>query len=182
VPGIVLVINAFIQSAYYFKNVNDMKYLSYLVFPLLVLLMSGCSDDDEVPPVETPGYVEYALEPGENSNVFGTISFQKLDDGGVEVTINLENTVPGGEHPAHLHYGMATEETTLMAAMLRPVDGDTGESITVISQLMEGGEFNYDDVLAFDGHVKVHLDAGAGYTTTLAIGNIGLNAVPIEED
>lgn len=159
-----------------------MKYLSFFTFVFLTLFIAGCSDDDEARLAATPGYVEYALEPGENSNAYGTISFERLDEGGVEITLKLENTVPGGEHPAHLHYGEATEETTLMAAMLTPVDGDTGESVTVISRLMEGEEFNYDNVLAFDGHVKVHLDAGAGYTTTLAIGGIGLNAIPLEQN
>lgn len=158
-----------------------MKQFGIILLMSLAVMVAGCNSDDEGT-ADLPSFVKYSLEPGSNSNAAGTVTFTRLEEGGVEIMLDLDNTVPGGEHPAHLHYGEATEETTLMAAMLNPVDGDTGESITIIEKLMEGESFNFDDARAFNGHVKVHLDAGAGYTTTLAIGNVGLNAIPVDQD
>ncbi|MFA0962147.1 hypothetical protein AB9P05_10090 [Roseivirga sp. BDSF3-8] len=159
-----------------------MRLFSFFGLVMVTLVFAGCSDDDGGP-IPTDGItgegIVYRLNPGEGSNASGTVSFYRLTNGLVRVTIGLENTVPGGEHPAHLHYGSASLDNTLMAAMLNPVDGDTGISTTDVDVLADDSDFTFDDLLAFDGHVKVHLDAGAGYTTILAVGDIGANAVPV---
>ncbi|WP_222933120.1 CHRD domain-containing protein [Fulvivirga aurantia] len=107
------------------------------------------------------------------AGISGTVTFEERVSGEALATISLDNTPDGGEHPAHIHMNTAAEGGDI-AFSFNAVDGTTGMSMTNVAALDGGGSFGYDDVLAYDGYVNVHLSASE-LGTIVAQGDIGVN-------
>lgn len=115
----------------------------------------------------------YALNSVGSYTVNGTAKFFERVNGEALAILDLTNTVPNSQHPAHIHANdIATTGNVIFT--FSPVNGDTGLSATNVSQLNSGTAFGYDDVLAVDGYINVHLSA-AQLTEVVAQGNIGIN-------
>ena len=136
-------------------------------FLLLFLAFSivAC-DDNEEPLVYTNNQQEFDLVQSSALPVGGTVTILERRDGQVEIRINVTGTEGDIQHPAHLHYAE-------VALLLTPVLGSTGESITITDQLNNEQLITYEDLLTFDGHIKVHQDNGPNKNVILASGNIG---------
>lgn len=106
------------------------------------------------------------------SNVSGTAMFEKVSDTETRITLDLVNTVPGIEHPAHIHIGDTTDNGAIYVS-LTPVDGDTGMSVTTVTQTDAGTAVSYEDLIAFDGYINVHESASA-LGVVVANGEVGL--------
>ena len=106
----------------------------------------------------------------------GTVTVRERVDQGVTIDIAMDPTGSGGSHPAHLHYSTFDIPDTPMAAMLIPVDATTGVSSTTIYEFLDETKVTYNDLMAFDGSIKVHLDDGANSKVVIAATNIGINA------
>jgi hypothetical protein len=89
-------------------------------------------------------------------------------------TIMLDGTPAGGMHPAHIHMNTAAESGAI-AFTFNPVDGDTGMSMTNVSEFDDDTAFMYSDIMDYDGYVNVHASA-TDLATLAAQGNIGANA------
>lgn len=111
----------------------------------------------------------YPLAERAAPGISGTATFAKRVSGETLVTLALQNTPSGGIHPAHIHDNTALE-TGNVAFSLTSVDGTTGMSITNISDI------TYDELIAFDGYINVHLSAD-DLGTIVAQGDIGGNAL-----
>ncbi|MFC3414572.1 CHRD domain-containing protein [Algoriphagus hitonicola] len=105
--------------------------------------------------------------------VSGTATFRERKDGSTLAVIELENTVDGASHPAHIHENSA-EEGGDIAVSFNPVDGTTGMSMTHIRTLDDESAITYSELLEFDGYVNVHLSMEQ-LATLVAQGNIGSN-------
>jgi hypothetical protein len=105
--------------------------------------------------------------------ISGTAVFHERTNGEALAVIDISNTPAGGVHPAHIHMG---EKSTPGGVLLtfNAVNGDTGMSMTNVSELNDGTSFGYNDVLTIDGYINVHLSADA-LQTIVAQGNIGVN-------
>ena len=103
----------------------------------------------------------------------GTVTFYERLNGESLSVIQLINTPENGVHPAHIHNGNALEGGNI-AVTLNPVDGTTGTSKTNIAQLDDGTSISYDELIAFSGHVNVHLSSEE-LATIVAQGDIGGN-------
>ena len=58
--------------------------------------------------------------------------------------------------------------------MLNPVSSNKLESTTLLGSLSDGRNLKFDDLAAFDGHIKIHLaNEGPDYTVILVAGNLG---------
>jgi hypothetical protein len=151
------------------------KFISFrmifLAF-LLPLLISCRSDDEESPPVVEER--EYTLNSLSDPEIFGTITFTKQDEGATLVRIVLEGTNPGNSHPTHIHANSASQGGPIMIN-LSNVDGESGISETVVSQLDNGTAIDYEGLLNFNGHANVHLSPAA-MSTLIAQGDIGSNS------
>ncbi|NNC33480.1 MAG: CHRD domain-containing protein, partial [Croceitalea sp.] len=143
------------------------------------MVISSCSSDDNggtMEPMETgeTGNVKaYQLGSVSDPGISGTATFTELDDNTVSLEINLQNTSDGEMHPAHIHFNTAAEGGDI-AVSLEAVDGDSGMSTTIISQLNDGTPITYDGLLNFDGYINVHFSAD-DLGTLIAQGDIGQN-------
>ena len=115
----------------------------------------------------------YALNDIDMSGVTGTAKFSERENGEALAVIELTNTVNGTMHPAHIHNNTALEGGDV-AFTFNAIDGDTGISKTNVSQLDDGTEFLFENVVEFDGHVNVHLDPN-NLQTIVSQGDIGVN-------
>ena len=122
----------------------------------------------------------YTLGEKAVEGIMGNVKFEKRKNGFTLATIMLENTPDGGMHPAHIHMNSAAEGGGI-AITFKPVNGTTGMSKTGIRAMngsdgtMNGGDaVMYDDILAYNGYVNVHLSAD-DLGTLVAQGDIGTN-------
>lgn len=144
-----------------------------LILLLCILALNGCSDDTE--PSDYTGKQEaYTLVQGSDFPISGIATFLERRDGTTEIQILLTGTEGDISHPAHLHYGDYSIPDAEMAATLTPVFGKTGKSITILEALMDETPISYDELINFEGHIKVHLDGGPNKSTILAAGDIGI--------
>ena len=161
-----------------------MKYSSLLFSPIFVgaCLLSACDRSDDASDTFTGRQTAYTMASASEYNIQGTATFREKVGGDLQLTVQLENTVAGGQHPGHLHYGTVDVPGSEIALMITPVDGETGTSITTFNQLADGTSFNFDDLMTFDGSLKVHLDGGANKDLVLAGANIGQNSAALADD
>jgi len=116
----------------------------------------------------------YQLDEKAVDGISGSVVFEERMSGEALATIMLDGTPDGGMHPAHIHMGSAAEGPGAIAFTFNPVNGTTGMSMTHVGMLNDDTEFGYEDVLAFDGYVNVHLSA-EDLPTLVAQGDIGVN-------
>lgn len=124
--------------------------------------------------------VVYDLASIGESGVSGTATFQERENGETLVTLALEGTEDGDEHPAHIHMGAVADAPGAIAVTLSSVDGATGVSMTNVAKLddteeEEGAAINYEELTDFDGYINVH-ESADNLETLEAQGNIGINA------
>lgn len=153
------------------------KLESTMLFFLLAvsIAFTGCSDDysdSDQDPIQLNSKV-YELNVASDSGVMGTVTFIELSDSSISIKLNLQNTVAGNSHPAHLHVNTAAESGAI-ALSLEQVNGGTGESTTIFNSLDDGTPVSYDDLLNFNGYINVH-ESVANLTTIIAQGDVGQN-------
>ena len=149
------------------------KYFNVMwLLVIAILFSSSCKDDDEVEPILEERV--YAMQPVSDPDISGTIVFSKQNETTTLVTITLVGTTAGDMHPAHIH-GNSAEMGGPIVIDLNSVDGATGQSETLVSQLDNGTPITYEGLLAFDGHANVHLSP-TQMATLIAQGNIGANS------
>ncbi len=116
---------------------------------------------------------EYTLNAVSDPNISGSIKFEERNNGETLTTITLDGTEDGNEHPAHIHNNAAAQGGGI-AIDFNTVNGATGISKTNIAELNNGTPITYDEVLAFNGYVNVHLSPTV-LGTLVAQGDIGVN-------
>ncbi|WP_224489603.1 CHRD domain-containing protein [Robertkochia flava] len=149
-----------------------------LTLLLFVFLLPGCSSDDdgndnnngEITEVDA---TTYDLAEVNGSGVFGTARIADMSDGSVTISLDLEGTPSGGEHPAHIHFNTAAEGGGI-ALTLGTVDGSSGESTINVTEFDDGSAVTYQDLLDYNGYINVHLSANE-LETIVAQGDIGQN-------
>lgn len=161
-----------------------MKYACLSVSKLLVvaLLLSACDKVDDASDAFTGKQLAYTMASATDYDIQGVATFREKINGDLQLTVLLENTVAGGQHPGHLHYGTVDVPGSKIALMITPVDGETGMSVTTFNQLADGTAFDFNDLMGFDGSLKVHLDGGPNKDVVLAGANIGQNAAALSDD
>lgn len=144
-----------------------------ILIPLLLSLVLSCgSDDDE--PTPTIEEREYAINSVSDPAIYGTITFTKQGESSTLVRIVLEGTTSGDSHPTHIHANSSSQGGPIVIN-LSNVNGETGISETLVTQLDNGTAINYEGLLDFNGHANVHLSPAA-MATLIAQGDIGSNS------
>lgn len=115
----------------------------------------------------------YTLAEKDVPSISGTATFFKRVNGTALSILDIQNTLPGGMHLAHIHENDAVAGGPI-AFTFNPVNGDTGLSQTQVEKLNDDSDITYDEILTFDGYINVHLSA-TQLGTIVAQGNIGSN-------
>lgn len=164
------------------KSRVPFKFIVLFMSCMTLLSCSSDSDDDmggmePVGPEDptTGKNITYILNPVAVENISGEAKFIENKDNSVTIELELINTPAGGQHPAHIHYNNAAEGGGI-ALTLGAVDGTTGKLSTTVSALNDGTVINYDDLLAFNGYINVHLSAD-DLSTIVGQGDIGVNSL-----
>jgi uncharacterized surface protein with fasciclin (FAS1) repeats len=110
------------------------------------------------------------VSPVGDSGVSGTITLDRLGDATI-VTLSLDGTPAGGDHPAHLHVGDCSAPGPV-AIPLNNVDGDTGLSVTDVAAPIEA-------ILTGNHLVMVHLSPEE-ISTFVACGEVGAGAPALD--
>jgi carbon monoxide dehydrogenase subunit G len=155
------------------------QFILALVAVLATMMWLTSCDDDDAPGL-TGDNVVYDLGPVSDQSISGTVTFAKRDDDKTVITIDLNGTTSGASHPAHIHADNAATSGAIILD-LEAVDGDDGKSVTVVDELNDGTPITYEELIAFDGYVNVHL-SDADLSTLVAQGDIGQNALTGDEE
>ena len=152
-----------------------------MILTAFISILSCSDDDDDMPPnIDPPSNpvtvtksIEYDLGSKAVPSISGKAIFKEYSDNSVTIELDLMNTPAGGQHPAHIHYNTAADGGDV-ALTLGTVDGDTGKSEIAVTALNDGTAINYDQLVAFDGYINVHLSSDE-LQTIVAQGDIGMN-------
>ena len=151
--------------------------MKYLISILLIICLIACeSNVDNVDSNLTGNEIIYTLYQGSDYNVSGTVTFKETLTKNILVSMALSSTEKGLLHPVHLHFGDIAGNGNI-AAVLNPIDGATGVSITTLEILKNYSKITYQQLLELEANVKVHLsNTESGKNIILAGGNIGRSA------
>jgi hypothetical protein len=141
------------------------------VVVLVLLCMVACNE--ELPNISGKNRL-YELSALNGQRIFGQVIIRERNDGTTQLEITLEGLAPQAQLPAYIHFNTALEGGGI-AITLEPVDGNSGTSVTEITQLDTGTPITYDELLEFDGHLNIQLDDSQG--TLVSQGDIGANAL-----
>ena len=135
-----------------------------------VLVAQGDIGQNEL----TGNEVSYDLAAVSDATIFGTATFSERVNKETLVTLELVGTTAGEIHPAHIHSGAVADAPGDILVSLSNLIGDTGVSVTNVTQLDAGGTLDYDALLDIDGYINVHLSS-ENLGTLVAQGNVGAN-------
>ncbi len=146
------------------------------IFGLVVcgVLWISCQESENVNDF-TGNETTYALQPGSEYDISGTVTIKERRDGTSLVLVNLTGTSGNNKLPLHLHLGDISTPGADVAALLNPIDAKTGISETILTQLADETMLSYADLIKLEACVKIHLaDTGPERDIILAGGNIGV--------
>lgn len=153
------------------KRIKNFDRLPVLYLAIIIPLFLSCNkEDDEDPQVQETTYAMSAVsDPG----ISGEVTFRKQSESSTLVIIQLVGTSGGNIHPTHIHRNSFSEGGPIIID-LTSLDGATGRSETTVTALDDGTPITYEELLAFNGHARVHLSPTA-MATLIAEGDIGAN-------
>lgn len=144
-----------------------------IIWVVWIGLMGACQESESTSEF-TGNEVTYALLPGSEYPVSGTVVLKERRDGSTTVAVAITGTDGSDQLPLHLHLGDLSTADAAVAALLSPVDAKTGVSETRITRLADETPVTYAGLLQLEACIKIHLaDTGPGRDVILAGGNIG---------
>lgn len=145
---------------------------------LLLLTLSfglgSCADPEDK--YYTGRSLEVDLFQASTYSYKGKVEFKEVVGGSLELSIRLDGAKSntGDVFPAHLHFGSYDQADAPLAQILNPISSSKLESSTKLGPLSDGRNLKFDDLTAFDGHIKIHLaNEGPDYSVILVAGNLG---------
>jgi len=108
----------------------------------------------------------------DNSGINGAVKFEERESGVTLITLTVEGTADGVDHPAHIHNNSAIEGGAIVIS-LSNISGSIGLSATDISIMDDGTEISFGELIDFNGHIVIHRNISD--FTMVASGDIGPN-------
>lgn len=156
-----------------FKGTECEGVMKKFAIIFAIAALAACHDSESVQEF-TGNETTYELVAGSEYPISGSITFKERFDGFTTALVALKGTSGDAMHPVHLHLGNLTKAQADVAALLSPVNANTGLSETVLSRLADDTPVRYTDLANLDACIKIHLsEAGPGRDVVLAGGNIG---------
>ena len=151
-----------------------MKKYYFLLLISISLVISSCGKDDNTTPDAPSTSVKvYTLSSVSNSKISGKVTFTKNVDGSTTVLLEI-NGSSTDIHPAFIYLNNAATGGDV-AITLEPIDCDCESSSTIVTTLDDGTPITYEQLLKFDGHIKIHQNE-EHLEIIITQGNIGANA------
>jgi hypothetical protein len=155
-----------------FKNQISIYFL--ILTTAFILSCSSDNEDEQITEAQLTGNSKtFTLSALTSSDISGTATFLEYDDNSTGIKLELQNTLAGNSHPAHIHLN-TTAEGGEVKITLAPVDGTTGQSAINIKTKDDGSSISYADLLNYNGYINIHLSA-TEVSTIIAQGDIGQN-------
>ena len=148
-----------------------MKQSRIIYLLLLLAVMVACNKDNGTNNFEPE--VVYQLQSVSDPGILGKVTITENSNGSSTLLLELNGTSTD-IHPAYIYHNSLAQGGPI-AITLNPIDCDCEFSTTVITALDTGKAISYEELLAFNGHIKVHLNSNS-IETVLLQGNIGANA------
>lgn len=148
---------------------------SILIALTLILIVSCHSQQNnaEAPDLFTGNTETYTLYQASEFAVEGKVILSELKTGFTQIDIQITPTERGLLHPVHVHFS-TIEMNGGIAAVLNPIDGETGFASTVLMELEDASTMKYQDLIRMDASMKIHFSSTPPeYKTLLVGGNIG---------
>lgn len=150
-----------------------MKKYYFLFLISISTLISSCGKDDPSSTDPTTSVKVYTLSSVSNSKISGKVTFTKNEDGSTTVLLEI-NGSSTDIHPAFIYFNNAATGGEV-AITLEPIDCDCESSSTIVTTLDDGTPITYEQLLKFDGHIKIHQNEDH-LEIIITEGNIGANA------
>jgi hypothetical protein len=119
----------------------------------------------------TGRFQQFQLTEGDLPGVEGVLTIEERESGFSLITVQMEGSIEGENHPVTLNFGSIHDQHSL-AGTLNPVDGTSGISRTHLEQLNGELIVSYQSLVDFQGFLRVHLGEGTDMSTIMAQGNI----------
>ncbi len=116
----------------------------------------------------------YVLAEKDVPGINGTATFRERANGSTLAILEVQNTIVGSTHPAHIHENTAAMGGGILYTFT-PVNGTTGISMSNIVALDDMTPISYNELLEINGYINVHLSM-AELGVIVAQGNIGSNS------
>lgn len=145
-----------------------------LLLLTLSFVLGSCADPEDQ--YYTGRSLEVDLFQASTYAYKGKVEFKELIGGSLELALRMDGPKSKTEDtfPAHLHFGSYDQVDAPIAQVLNPVSSSKLESSTKLGLLSDGRNLKFDDLTAFDGHIKIHLaNEGPDYSVILVAGNLG---------
>jgi hypothetical protein len=146
-----------------------MKQLKLVLLLISTAVLINCNNEEETSDL---GDMVYQLQSVTNPAILGKVTMTKTANGSATMLVEL-NGASTDVHPVYIYYN-SLEQGGPIAITLNPIDCDCEFSTTVVSMLDNGNAISYEDLLTFNGHIKVHKSSNE-LETVLLQGNIGSN-------
>lgn len=156
-------------------NESNKKAMKAIMLGLGVAVIGlvSCQKSEQISEF-TGNQVTYALQPGSQYSVSGTVTLKEKKDGSTVVLVDLSGTSGDSKYPVHLHLGDLSVTGAPVAALLSPLAANVGKSETNVAQLADETKITYADFVKLKACIKVHLsDSGPSKDVILAAGNVG---------
>lgn len=164
------------------KKNKGHRLFKIICFITAIFFLNSCDiieriDDDVVDDISsvtpTGRTATYSILNTDQSDITGTLTFIENENNSTTVKVVLRNNNPDINNILFLRRQTANIGGKLMK-VLNPVDGVTGVSTTVVSELVDNEEVTYEDFLEFDGHITIG-DSSESSGSVLAYVDLGPN-------
>jgi len=151
-------------------KLSIMRHLKYFFLLLPLVIFVNCNKDSGANDFN-PGMV-YSLQSVSDPGILGKVTISRNSNGSSTVLVELNGTSTD-IHPAFIYYNSLAQGGPV-AITLNPIDCDCEFTSTVVTTMDTGNSITYEELINFNGHIKVHLNASS-LQTVLLQGNIGSN-------
>lgn len=145
-----------------------MKMFKILIILVVSLTLTNCSNDEGSEQLKSQ---IYQLRYVEDPSLLGKVIFTENSDGSTNIKMELNGTSTE-IHPTFIYYNSLSEGGPI-AITLDPCGCLV--SNTRVTQLDNGQSITFEELINFDGHLKVHRSENF-METILLQGEIGINA------
>ena len=145
-----------------------MRGIINILLLCVVIVFSACNQEEVVE--KNYWLYQTGFQPS-----IGNATITDLGQGEIKISIQLNPFIPG-QYPAHLHFG-DINETGELAVRLADLDGETGQSVTILkNEVMSNGEvLTYEKFLDLNASIRVHSSDPLNKNLVMAYGNVGNN-------